>query len=113
MLSFCILTEDDLNGSDQSIQEKIQSARTKWTADGFEGKKSGFILYVMSDKLAHATPNETLMAIVKQICSYYLLEEIEQDIIYTDEIFLEKPGTDRITWKWVSWSKLFLCKRGL
>jgi hypothetical protein len=100
--SFCILTESDLNGDDKNIQTKIQGARTKWTKAGFHGEKSGFILFVKSDRLAYSIPDEILLSFTKQLCSYYLLEEIEEDVIYTDEIFLEKPGPDQITWKWLA-----------
>jgi hypothetical protein len=100
MLSFCVLTEDDLNCSDKDIRDKIQDARTKWTAEGFEGKKSGFILFVASQKLSCSIPNKTLMLLSQKLCSLYLLDEIEEDKIYMDEIWLEKPGPDQITWKW-------------
>ena len=100
MISFCILTESDLNGDDANIQSKIQEARSKWTKAGFLGEKSGFILFVNSSRLAHSVPNEILLSFSKQLCSYYLLEEIKEDVIYIDEIFLEKAGSDRVTWKW-------------
>jgi hypothetical protein len=102
MLSYCILTEDDLRGDDETIQDTIQRARTKWTAEGFKGQKSGFILFIASPTIAYSIPNEVLMSLTKQLCSLYLLEDIKQDVIYTDEIFLEKPGPSQTTWKWLA-----------
>jgi len=32
--------------------------------------------------------------------SLYLLQELNPNTIYTDEIFLELPGTRRMTWRW-------------
>ena len=71
LLSFCILTENDLMSDDETIQEKIQSARTKWTAAGFTGKKSGFIIFASSSKIAHSLPDHTLMSLAKEICAKY------------------------------------------
>lgn len=102
LLSFCIITEEDLQGSDEKIQAKIQTARSKWTEQGFEGTKSGFILCILSKKLSYALPNEALLLLAKQICTYYLLEDIEQNQIYTDEIWLENPGREQATWKWIA-----------
>ena len=111
MLSFCILTEEDMNREDQYIQDKIQDARSQWTRGGFNGKKSGFILFVLSPKLAFSVPNKIVMSLAKQLCSYYLLETIDQDIIYTDEIWLEKPGPSRTTWEWIAGVNYF-CANG-
>jgi len=102
LLSFCILTENDLMSDDETIQEKIQSARTKWTAAGFTGKKSGFIIFASSSKIAHSLPDHTLMSLAKEICAKYLLEVVTEDEIYTDEIWLEKPGKEKTTWKWLA-----------
>src|SRR5207237_8595592 len=35
-ISYCVLQESDLRSPDQTIKQKIQSARTKWTKDGLE-----------------------------------------------------------------------------
>lgn len=99
MLSYCVLTESDLEESDEKIRSKIQFAREKWTAEAFEGKKSGFIIYCLSQRIALAQPDETLKALAQRICSLYLLKEIECDMICLDEVFLEKPGGSRRTWK--------------
>jgi dGTP triphosphohydrolase len=44
LLSYCLLTEDDLSASDNSIKDKIQEARLAWTRLAFEGKASGFVI---------------------------------------------------------------------
>jgi hypothetical protein len=99
-LNYCILTEADLEAPDDSIREKIQAARSDWTRDGFEGKKNGFIILAISERLACALPNETIKQLALRLCSLYLLTEIKLDEIYHDEIWLEKPGSRHTTWSW-------------
>lgn len=56
----------------------------------------------VSPTLALATPDENLKALAQRLCSLYLLCEVSADRIYHDEIWLEKPGAERITWKWLA-----------
>jgi hypothetical protein len=101
LVHYCVLTDDDLVGGDENIRDKIQTERTQWTREGFEGKKSGFIVLAVSRKLAEAAPDEILKQFAQRLCSLYLLEEeIEPDRIYLDEIFLENAAGQRTTWKW-------------
>jgi hypothetical protein len=104
LLSYCILTDEDLGQDDARIQEKIQSARTEWTRDGFEGRKSGFIVLAASPRIANAAPDEALRELALRLCGLYLIdeEEIRPDVVYHDELFLEKPGPRRTAWKWLA-----------
>lgn len=102
LIEYCIITEADLLRDDEFIREKIQASRTEWTSSGFRGAKSGFILFVASPKIATALPDDNLLSLAKKLCSLYLLDEINEDEIYTDEIWLEKPGNAKLTWKWLS-----------
>ena len=43
-LAYCILSESDLQESDDFIREKIQRSRLEWTRSGYEGLKSGFVI---------------------------------------------------------------------
>jgi hypothetical protein len=99
-LSYCVLVDSDLNASDDHIREKIQTARTRWTREGFEGAKSGFIILAISERLAFAEPDDYVKRLAKRLCELYLLRDIEPDSIAHDEIWLEKPGRDKTTWKW-------------
>jgi len=56
-ITYCFLTEDDLQESDEVISDKIQSKRLEWTRHGFEGRKSGFIILAISPRLASALPS--------------------------------------------------------
>jgi hypothetical protein len=100
LISYCFLTESDLEGSDLTIRAKIQSARTLWTRLAYEGKRSAFILIAISDTLVNASPDGNLLAFTKQLASLFLLQDVVQDQIYLDEIFLEMPGSSKATWRW-------------
>jgi hypothetical protein len=108
LIRYCILNEADLLGADEAICDKIQAARTHWTREGFEGSKSGFIVLAVSPKLARAAPNDVLKRFVARLCALYLLEEeIEEDEIYLDEVFLENPAGRGTTWKWLAGVNVF------
>jgi hypothetical protein len=100
LLTYCILTDEDLLGSDEAIATKIQDSRTEWTREAFEGKKSGFIILAVSGAIARAEPNSSMKALAQRLCSLYLMGEVLSDQIYLDEVFLEKPGPKRMTWRW-------------
>lgn len=100
LINYCFLTEEDLLSPDLLIRTKIQEARTLWTRLAYEGKRSAFILLAISDRLVNALPDKNLLAFTKQLASLFLLEDVAQDQIYLDEIFLEMPGQSRMTWRW-------------
>jgi hypothetical protein len=104
LLSYCVLTDKDLRQRDEVIRDKIQSARTEWTRGGFEGRKSGFIILATSPRIANAAPDETLKELALRLCGLYVIEqeEICPDVVYHDELFLEKPGPRRTAWKWLA-----------
>ncbi len=100
LISYCLLKEDDLFGPDEAIGRKILEARRAWKRMAFEGRASGFITVLLSERLAAAMPDETVQRIALRICSLYLQEAIEPDRIYTDRVYLEQPGSRRTTWEW-------------
>lgn len=99
LISFCILSEEDLNQSDEYIHTKIQNSRLSWTKDGYEGRKSAFVILALSPKLAYAEPNKAVKDIAKHLCFLYLEQEIKFDTVHLDQMWLEKPGSDRKTWR--------------
>lgn len=100
LLSHCVLTEEDLLGREQDLLNKIQTARTEWKRDGLLGKKSGFIISVISEKIACSVPDAAIKALASHICSLYLLDEVHSDQIRLDDLLLEMPSPLRTTWKW-------------
>jgi hypothetical protein len=100
LIHYCLLSEEDLSSEDR-LRTKIQAARTAWTAKAYAGKASGFIIHLRSARLALAKPDAHVCALAKRIMSLYLLrEDIDLNTVYLDEIFLEKPGDSRTTWRW-------------
>lgn len=110
-LSYCVLTEQDLDASDEEIKDKIQAARLFWTHEGYEGRKSGFVIHVVSERIASALPDENMKQLARRLCFLYLGTEIEMDNAYLEEVFLEKPGQRRTTWKWYAGVNYF-CAQG-
>jgi hypothetical protein len=111
LISFCILIEADLRGDPAALRDKIQEAREVWLALGHEGRKSAFVILAISPLLAFAVPDLTVQTIACELCSSYLLRDVVADEIYLDEMFLEKPGTKRTTWKWLAGVNYF-CAQG-
>lgn len=101
LLSYCILTQRDLDSSFEAVEAKIQQARFKWSDDAFEGKRSGFILVVISPEIALARPNQAMLELAQKTCEIYLgREEIHPDSVYLDDINLEYPGYKKKMWRW-------------
>jgi hypothetical protein len=99
LITFCILTEEDLSESDEHIHEKIQSARLDWTHEAYRGRKSAFIVVALSSGIAFAEPNETLASLAERLCYLYLEESIAFDTIHLDQLFLENPDGSQHTWR--------------
>jgi hypothetical protein len=110
-LSYCVLLEHELNQEDHYLRDRIQEARSQWTAAGFNGTKSGFMIVVVSPRIALATPNRAMKELAQRLCSLYLLEEVELDRVYLDEVFLEMPGGRRTSWAWYAGVNYF-CAQG-
>jgi hypothetical protein len=103
-ITTCILLEDEIvRNDDLWIRNYIQERRLAWTADAFSGKTSSFVIFVVSDKLAQARPDEQMLKFAQQLSSLYLLKEtIDPDAICHDEVFLESKANGRMTWKWLA-----------
>src|SRR5258708_35280099 len=47
-LALCLLTENDLEASDQDIRQRIEQARVDWKRLGVEGRSHGFLIVAVS-----------------------------------------------------------------
>ena len=99
-ISFCFLTETDLLGTDEGIRAKIQGCRLRWTRAGYLGNSSAFVVAVISQRVAEAEPNAAMFALAQRLAWLYLQVDVAADAILHDEVFLEFPGNDRVTWMW-------------
>lgn len=99
-IAYCTLLEEDILRGDDHVRTVIQNARTNWLREGFKGRKSGFVLQVISQHLRTAEPNAKLLRLAQRIAALYLLTHVECDTILLDEIFLELEDGRREAWKW-------------
>lgn len=100
LISYCIITDSDLDGSEEDIARKIEGEHELWRREGFEGKKSGFVLVAVSERIALAEPNEAALKLARKLCSHLLLQDIETDSVYLDNLQLELPTAARQAWQW-------------
>lgn len=110
-ISYCILREGDLGRPDEFIKDKIQAARLAWTRDGFDGKKSAFIIIAVSPRIANALPGPEMRELARRLCHLYLETNIETDYAHLEQIYLQKPGARMTTWKWFAGVNYF-CAQG-
>jgi hypothetical protein len=110
-ISYCILSEADLGQSDEFIKEKIQAARLAWTQDGFDSKKSAFVILAVSPRIANSLPGPEVRELARRLCYLYLEADIEMDNAHLEQIYLQKPGARLTTWKWLAGVNYF-CAQG-
>jgi hypothetical protein len=99
-LAYCVLTEGDLKQDDQVVRDKIQTCRRRWTAEGYHGRKSGFIVFLVSPIVTNAVPDEAMLNFARRLATLYLLEDVITDRIYLDELFLDAQLGQPATWRW-------------
>lgn len=89
LLSYCILTEEEFRKGDIYVRNKIQDYRRFWKTEAALGKRSGFIILAHSSVLIQSKPSDELKRFSKKLCKLYLLEDIKDDQVHTDRIFLD------------------------
>lgn len=111
LLRFCVLRENDLE-RDERVSHLIQAARLRWKKEAIEGKASGFLVVLVSRRIAEAIPNEAVARIARRLCSLYLHEvEAEFDVILHERLWLERSGPETVTWEWLAGVNYF-CAQG-
>ncbi len=86
-IGYCILTDNDLEASDQDILWVIQRYRREWKDKALAGKTHGYLIAVVSKRVAMARPNPVLMTFAQKICELYLGTS-KPDTIQLDEVML-------------------------
>lgn len=100
-IGYCILTENDLEGSDQEIRQVVQQYRQVWKRTALVGATHGFLIAVVSRRIAMARPTTNLLALAHKICELYLGTS-HPDKIHLDEVMLsdkELGEADGRKWK--------------
>ncbi|OYV86737.1 MAG: hypothetical protein B7Z73_11265, partial [Planctomycetia bacterium 21-64-5] len=94
-LAFCILTENDLERSDQEIRGTIHRERADWRDRARTGATHGFLIVAVAERIAYARPGPALQQLASALCSLYLNRD-ESDTIHHDEVMLEIRDDDQI-----------------
>ncbi len=102
-LAFCLLTENDLEASDQDIRQSIEQARMGWKRQGAQSKSHGFLIVAVSPTIALARPGPELHRLALKLCELYL-GEAASDTILHDRLILEidrgaGEAPERRSWK--------------
>ena len=97
-LAFCILTENDLEKSDQEIRHRIQREREDWRRAASDGRSHGFLIVAVSEQIAMARPNEQIHQLARRLCDLYLGAS-DPDQIYVDDLLLRLGTKEEPDWR--------------
>jgi hypothetical protein len=96
LISICLLTNADLEGTDASIKSKIQAEKERWKGAAKRAERSAFLLLATSRTIYEAAPDQHLMALCQRLLALYLNKgTTSPDRIYQEWIALEetpRPG---------------------
>jgi hypothetical protein len=101
-LAFCLLTENDLERSDQDIRLQIEQARTRWRRLGLAGQSHGFLIVAVSATIARARPGPDLHQLALKLCELYLGGTASDKILHDSLILTinrEGEATEHRSWK--------------
>jgi hypothetical protein len=99
-ISHCVLTPRILSLSDADIGKHIQRKRLEWLQVARTGEKSSFVVTAVAPNLCAALPNETVLLLAKRLASLYLLTDVQPNIVYLEQVFLEIPSFDQQVFEW-------------
>jgi hypothetical protein len=100
-LHYCLVDESDIREGDEAVQRRIADSHLTWAREAFEGRSSGFVLLVVSRRVAEARPNDAVLDFSKALARIYLQEdEIETNRIYHDVAYLAIPDHRERVLKW-------------
>jgi hypothetical protein len=97
-LAYCLLTDHDLERSDQEIQERIAEDRQEWKRLGLKGQNHAFLILAVSRRIADAPPGEALLRLAARLCELYL-GFTDTGKIFLDDLILEINSPGRVEWR--------------
>lgn len=90
-LSFCIINENDIARGDEHIRAVIRDHRVAWKDGALDGGQHGFLILMISERIARAEPGPDLLALAQRLCQLYLSDDSQDEMLY-DRLFLRiKP----------------------
>jgi hypothetical protein len=81
-LSVCILTETELARGDDYVRQVIQEHRRTWKREALSGKRHGFIISAVSQRLAYAQPGPVLQKMTLRLSDLYLSETGLNEVLH-------------------------------
>ncbi|NOT00667.1 MAG: hypothetical protein HOP29_08570 [Phycisphaerales bacterium] len=97
-LAFCILTENDIERGDDHVRAAIQAERLDWKRRAASGESHGFLIVVVSERVATARPNGALQRLAQRLCELYLGADAI-DEIHLDDLILELDANGVKEWR--------------
>lgn len=94
-LAFCVLTENDLERSDQEMRARIEHERAAWKSQARNGSSHGFLIVAVSEVIANARPGPALHRLATNLCELYLGVDAS-DQIHHDDLILEIGRTGEV-----------------
>jgi hypothetical protein len=94
-IEICILTERDIYRGEEYVKSVMAAHRLQWKRQGSVGKQHGFIISLVSPRIAQATPSSELRDLALRLLEIYLSEQqIAPDEIFLDSLPLRIVRTD-------------------
>lgn len=103
-ISFSILTETDVMRGDDHVASRIRKDRDAWRARALRGAFSGFVIVLVSARVAQAVPDERLSRLAQKLLELYLNKE-GVDLIHHDTVDLR--ASDGIIHRWKVGANVF------
>jgi hypothetical protein len=95
LLGYSFLTERTIMDGDDAVRAHIRADKLQWRRDAARGRKSGFVVLAISERLATARPDAALRSFAQRLAElYFNIEEAPLDSILLDFAALEVPGRD-------------------
>jgi len=97
-LPICVLNENDLERSDEYIRAKIHRERQDWRRLASSGDSHGFLISVVSHRIATARPDVALQRLAATLCQLYLGVG-DADAIFHDSLLLKTTDEQGLHWR--------------
>jgi hypothetical protein len=96
-VTYCVLTEADLARGDAHVAQVIREHRIVWRDRARGGSQHGFVILVVSRRVAEAEPGDVLRILAARVCRLYLGVDT-MDEIHFDELFFASRDAEALRW---------------
>jgi hypothetical protein len=86
-IQLCILTDRDLYRGEGYVRDLIAESRLQWKRRGSRGEQHGFVIHLVSPRVARAKPSPILRDLALRLCQIYLSDHtVDVDEIRLDSL---------------------------